>query len=288
MREARGPAWTDWLREQRRRRARPGSTRARSSLHLRERGRDAGARSSPATASVDEALDAVRAQPSMDGRGARRRASRRREPYVFAERRPACASRSSTTAPSARSCAGSPARAPRSRSSRTTSTPTSSPATTASLLSNGPGDPEPLDDEVGDRARAARPRAGARHLPRPPAARRSRPATRRSSCRSATAARTTRCSSARTGRVLVTSQNHGFAVAPTDDARGDARLALRRHGRGLRLPGAARALGAVPSGGRARARTTRWPILETWVEEVRLAAARRHRVDLPDRLRARS
>ena len=40
-------------------------------------------------------------------------------------------------------------------------------------------------------------------------------------------------------------------------ARGDLRLALRRHGRGLRLPGAERALGAVPSRGRARERTTR-------------------------------
>ena len=39
------------------------------------------------------------------------------------------------------------------------------------LLSNGPGDPEPLDGRGRGRARAARPRAGARHLPRPPAAR---------------------------------------------------------------------------------------------------------------------
>ena len=55
-----------------------------------------------------------------------------------------------------------------------------------------------------------------------------------------------------TGRVLVTSQNHGFAVAPSEGPRGHARLALRRHGRGPRLPGAARALGPVPSGGRPR------------------------------------
>ena len=52
-----------------------------------------------------------------------------------------------------------------------------------------------------------------------------------------------------TGRVLVTSQNHGFAVEAERGARGDARLALRRHRRGPRLPGAARALGAVPSRG---------------------------------------
>ena len=36
--------------------------------------------------------------------------------------------------------------------------------------------------------------------------------------RSATAARITPCSTRATGRVLVTSQNHGFAVAPSDDA----------------------------------------------------------------------
>ena len=54
-----------------------------------------------------------------------------------------------------------------------------------------------------------------------------------------------------TGRVLVTSQNHGFAVAPSERPRGDVRLALRRHRRGIRLPGAERALGAVPSRGRA-------------------------------------
>ena len=61
----------------------------------------------------------------------------------------------------------------------------------------------------------------------------------------------------RTKRVLVTSQNHGFAVAAGDESGRDAQLALRRHGRGARLPGASRPLGAVPPGGCARARTTR-------------------------------
>ena len=53
-----------------------------------------------------------------------------------------------------------------------------------------------------------------------------------------------------TGRVLVTSQNHGFAVAADRRPRGHLRLALRRHRRGLRLPRAERALGAVPPRGR--------------------------------------
>ena len=63
-------------------------------------------------------------------------------------------------------------------------------------------------------------------------------------------------SSARRGRVLVTSQNHGFAVEASADRARHARVALRRHRRGRRLPRAARALGAVPPRGRARARTT--------------------------------
>ena len=126
--------------------------------------------------------------------------------------------------------------------------------------------------EVDDRARAARPRA-----------------------RSSASASATSCSRSRpghetfklpfghrganhpvleraTGRVLVTSQNHGFAVAPTDDARGDARLALRRHRRGPRLPGAARALGAVPPRGRPGPARRAGRSSTSWVEEVRLAA----------------
>ena len=55
-----------------------------------------------------------------------------------------------------------------------------------------------------------------------------------------------------TGRVLVTSQNHGFAVAPSEEREAQLCLPLRRHRRGLRLPGAERALGAVPSRGGSR------------------------------------
>ena len=72
-----------------------------------------------------------------------------------------------------------------------------SPATTACCSRTGPGDPEPLVDEVAERARAARPHAACSASASATSCSRSRPATRRSSCRSATAARTTRCSSAR-------------------------------------------------------------------------------------------
>ena len=69
-----------------------------------------------------------------------------------------------------------------------------------------------------DRARAARAGAALRDLPRPPARRaRARPA-RRSSSRSATAAPTTPSACTGSKRVLVTAQNHGFAVAPGDAA----------------------------------------------------------------------
>ena len=54
------------------------------------------------------------------------------------------------------------------------------------------------------------------------------------------------------GQVLVTSQNHGFAVRAEDDARRDAHVALRRHGRGVRVPGATGPFPAVPPGGRPR------------------------------------
>ena len=54
-----------------------------------------------------------------------------------------------------------------------------------------------------------------------------------------------------TGRVLVTSQNHGFAVAPSE-AREATHVSLYDGTvEGLDFPRAPRALGAVPSGGRA-------------------------------------
>ena len=52
-------------------------------------------------------------------------------------------------------------------------------------------------------------------------------------------------------RVLVTSQNHGFAVRG-DGPGGHARLALRRHGRGPRARERARTVAPVPSGGGPR------------------------------------
>ena len=59
-----------------------------------------------------------------------------------------------------------------------------------------------------------------------------------------------------TGKVEITSQNHGFCVLPefaAQERRGDARLAVRRHQRGPALQRPAGLLGAVPSRGLARA-----------------------------------
>ena len=63
-----------------------------------------------------------------------------------------------------------------------------------------------------------------------------------------------------TGRVLITSQNHGFAVQGGAERhsrragpRGDARQPQRRHRRGAAAPRAADLRRAVPSGGRAGA-----------------------------------
>ena len=232
MREARGPEWTDWLQEHGIVALTGIDTRSLV-LRLREGGamravavagdarRGGGARSGPGEA-VDGGRGTRRA--GLDGRALR-----------LLRRRHAPRRRRSTTAASARSCAASPAPARTSPSSRTPSM-----------------------------RRAARLRRRSA-LERP---RRSRAARRRGRRSSAS------CSAAcpmlgiclghqllglatghetyklpfghrganhpvlerDSGRVLVTSQNHGFAVAPSDDARGDARLALRRHGRGLRLP----------------------------------------------------
>ena len=106
MREARGPEWTDWLRGHGVPALTGIDTRALV-LHLRERGAMRAAVVSEG-ADVDEALRAVREQPSMTGAALAGRVSTR-EPYVHNEAG-RCASRSSTTARSARSCAGSRAR----------------------------------------------------------------------------------------------------------------------------------------------------------------------------------
>ena len=268
MREARGPAWTDWLHERGHRRARPGSTRASLVLHLRERGAMRAAAVAGDGVGRARRSPRVRAQPPMAGRALVARRLDARAVRLLATRA-TCASPSSTTAASARSSAASPA-----AGAAVTVFPHDVDADELAgydgvAALERPRRPEPLADEVDDGARAARPRAGPRHLPRPPAARAGDRATRRSSSRSATAARTIRCSSARPGRVLVTSQNHGFAVAPSRRrARRRTSRSTTAPSRASTSPSCARArCSSIPR--RARARTTPGRSSRRWVEEVR-------------------
>jgi carbamoyl-phosphate synthase small subunit len=213
MREARGPAWTDWLHE-RGIVALSGIDTRSLVLHLRE----LGAMRAVAVAgdgSVDEAVTAVRTQPEMEGRALVADVSTR-EPYVYSEpgrvrvavvdygckrsilRRLAGAGASVTVFPHDVGAA-------------------ELAAFDGVVLSNGPGDPEPLRTEIATvrellgrvpvlgiclghqllglatgHASFKLPfgHRGANH-----------PVLERES-----------------GRVLVTSQNHGFAVEPGEAA----------------------------------------------------------------------
>ena len=247
MREARGPEWTDWLARARRRRAdrdrhplaRPPPARARARC-ARQRSRR--------PLAPDDVLAEIRPTPH-DGRRSARGPCVHTHTYVYSDagsirvavvdygcKRSILRRLASRGGP----CDGVPMH---------NAPPTSSPGHDAVLLSNGPGDPEPLRDEV-ETVRELLGRvpvlgiclghqllglATGHETYKLPFGHRgaNHPVLDR-----------------RTGRVLVTSQNHGFAVAPTRRRGGDARLPLRRHRRGLRLPRAARPLGAVPPRGR--------------------------------------
>jgi carbamoyl-phosphate synthase small subunit len=72
----------------------------------------------------------------------------------------------------------------------------------------------------------------------------------------------------RTGRVLVTSQNHGFAVRPTEDAEATHVSLYDGTVEGFDFPGLrARSVQFHPEAGPGP--HDAWPILERWVEEVR-------------------
>ena len=261
MREARGPAWTDWLAEHGVV-ALDGIDTRSLVLHLRDGGRDARGRRRRRGARSTRRSSAV-ARAAADGRPRARRGRLDARAVRLRRRGPRRGSRSSTTAASARSsrrlAAGGrrghrlPARRRRRRARA---------ASTACCSRTGPGDPEPLVEEIATVARAARPRAGA-----------SASASATSCSRSPTGHETFKLPfghrganhpvlERRTGRVLVTSQNHGFAVAPT------RRRARRRTSRSTTAPSRA---STSPSCARARcsstprparARTTRWPLLD--------------------------
>ena len=265
MRQLGGREWADWLREHGLVGLEEIDTR---SLVLRLR--DGGAMRAAAVAdetklSFEDALVQVRAQPLMEGQALVAQVSAD-EPYVFSE-------------------AGSPRlavadygtkrsilrRLAHAGASVTVFPHTAQAAELAEfegvVLSNGPGDPEPLSEET-DVVRSLLGRVpilgiclghqllglatghetfklpfghrGANH-----------PVLERA-----------------TGRVLVTSQNHGFAVAPSD-AREATYVSLYDDTvEGFDFPELdARSVQFHPEAGPGP--HDAWPILETWVEEIR-------------------
>jgi len=269
MREARGPAWTDWLH----RRGIPALTGVDTrSLVLRLR--DAGAMRGAVVAgeaSVEETIRAVREQPSMSGRPLAASVSCA-EPYVFSERGRA------RIAVVDYGCKRSILRRLAASGAAVTVFPATTPAGDlvdfdGVVLSNGPGDPEPLGRQI------ATVKALLGHVPifgiclghqllalatghetfKLPFGHRgaNHPVLEKA-----------------TGRVLVTAQNHGFAVRASTD-RAAAHVSLYDGTiEGLDYPElAARSVQFHPEAGPGP--HDAWPLLETWVEEVcsRLAKA---------------
>jgi carbamoyl-phosphate synthase small subunit len=267
MREARGPAWTEWLST--------GGIVALSAvdtrslvLHLRTAGV---MRSAIATGEidVDSLLASVRAQPPMEGQALAARVSAC-EPYVFSD------SGLARVAVVDYGCKRSILKQLTRAGASVTVYPHDVDADELAsydgvVLSNGPGDPEPLRDEIatlcclvgrvpvfgiclGHQLLAL---ATGHETYKLPFGHRgaNHPVLER-----------------RTGRVLVTSQNHGFAVRPSEE-RGATHLSLYDGTvEGLDYPELrARSVQFHPEAGPgphdARA------LLETWVGEVSLRAA---------------
>ena len=265
MREARGPAWTTWLREHNIA-ALTASTRARSSLHLRERG----AMRSALVAGTREVDDGA-GPPPAPAWTARALAGgvSTTEPYVA--RTPACPHRGRRLRHEALD--PPPPRRLRRRGHRL-------PAQSRRRHARGlrrraalerPRRPGAARRRGRDHQRAARPRAGARHLPRPPAARaRERPrhvqAAVRPSRREPPGARTRHrpCARDEPEPRLRRRRERRHGRHPP--------FALRRHRRRARLPELrARSVQFHPEAGPGP--HDAWPILSDWVEEVRLAAS---------------
>ncbi|MGE5689032.1 MAG: glutamine-hydrolyzing carbamoyl-phosphate synthase small subunit [Pseudomonadota bacterium] len=264
MREARGPAWTDWLHE-RGIVALSGIDTRSLVLRLREHGAMRGVVVGGDGVSVEEAVESVRAQPGMAGRALVSAVSTA-EPYVFAEEgEPDVAVVDYGTKRSIlRRLAGAGA--------RVTVYPHDVDADSLArhdgvVLSNGPGDPEPLAGEVAtvrellgrtpmlgiclghqllglatDHETFKLPfgHRGANH-----------PVLERAS-----------------GRVLVTSQNHGFAVRPTEEAAATHVSLYDGTVEGFAFPDLrARSVQFHPEAGPGP--HDAWPILERFVEELR-------------------
>jgi carbamoyl-phosphate synthase small subunit len=267
MREARGPAWTDWLHE-RGVVALSGIDTRSLVLHLRE----AGAMRAITVAgegSVEEALASVRAQPVMQGRALVAGVSAP-APYVFSDvgvariavldlgckrsilRRLAWAGAAVTVYPY-------------------DADPDALATYDGVLLSNGPGDPEPLSAEV-ETVRALLGRVPLLGI-----------CLGHQLLALATGHETFKLRfghrganhpvlEKRTSRVIVTSQNHGFAVAPSAEREATHVSLYDGTVEGLDFPELrARSVQFHPEG--RPGPHDAWPLLSSWIDEVRLAEA---------------
>jgi carbamoyl-phosphate synthase small subunit len=262
MREARGPAWTDWLLER--------GLPALSGIDTRTlvvKLRDSGAmRAAIVTgdASVDETLRAVREQPPMAGRALAAGVSTP-GPYDYSQRG------RTRVAVIDYGCKRSILRRLAKAGAAVTVFPHDADPEEVErfdgvLLSNGPGDPEPLVDEI---------EAVAALLGRVPIL---------GICLGhqllalATGNETFKLPfghrganhpvlDRRTDRVLVTAQNHGFAVKPSTGREASHVSLYDGTVEGLEFPGLrARSVQFHPEAGPGP--HDAWPLLEGWVEEV--------------------
>jgi carbamoyl-phosphate synthase small subunit len=267
MREARGPGWTDWLHE-RGIVALTGIDTRSLVLTLRDRGAMRAAVVS-GDASVDEVLSAVRQQPAMAGRSLAAHVSTK-EPYVYSDFGKAAIA--VVDYGCKRSILGRLAGA----GGAVTVFPHDADADSLAafdgvLLSNGPGDPEPLVDEV----------AVVRELlGRVPVL---------GICLGhqllglATGHTTSKLRFGHrggnhpvleksTGRVLVTSQNHGFCVNASDAPEVTHVSLYDGTVEGLDYPDLrARSVQFHPEAGPGP--HDAWPLITEWVEDVSARAA---------------
>jgi carbamoyl-phosphate synthase small subunit len=267
MREARGPAWTDWLLDHGLVALSGVDTRTLT-LHLRDRGAMRAIAVS-GDASVDEALRAVAEQPAMTGRPLVRAVSTR-DPYVFCDRGRA------QVAVVDYGCKRSILERLAASGAAVTVFPHAATvrelhAFDGILLSNGPGDPEPLHDEV-ETVRALLGRVPVLGI-----------CLGHQLLALATGHETYKLPFGHRGanhpvldkradRVLVTSQNHGFAVKASV-AKEVTHVSLYDGTvEGLDFPWLrARSVQFHPEAGPGP--HDAWPLLEDWVGEVAYAKA---------------
>jgi carbamoyl-phosphate synthase small subunit len=258
MREARGPEWTGWLKAHGVVALTGVDTRSLA-LHLRDCGSK---RAAITTGDVD--VETVQAQPAMDGRSLAASVSTD-DPYRLAE------GDGPDVAVVDYGCKRSILCRLAATGASVTVYPHDADADTlaghdAVLLSNGPGDPEPLQDEIstvrdlvgrvpvfgiclGHQLLALATGLETFKLP--------------FGHRGANHPVLDR----RSGRVLVTSQNHGFAVRPSEGREATHLSLYDGTVEGLDYPDLrARSVQFHPEAGPGP--HDAWPILESWVEEL--------------------